>query len=109
MKLKSAMLKTNADYIILCAAVGPHFFNDGGPIGGNPDPSRCAARAGARAPGAPRLLGVRRHSRSLRPRQHALEHGIAFDEPMVERARDMEREDHTDQNPADEMPDVNAV
>jgi hypothetical protein len=64
---------------------------------------------GARALGAPRLLGVRRHSRSLRPRQHALEHGIAFDEPMVERARDMEREDHTDQNPADEMPDVNAI
>jgi hypothetical protein len=25
------MLKTNADYIIQCAAVGPHFFNDGGP------------------------------------------------------------------------------
>jgi hypothetical protein len=35
MKLKSAMLKTNAGYIIQCAAVGPHFFNDGGPIGGN--------------------------------------------------------------------------
>jgi hypothetical protein len=29
------MLKTNADYIIQCAAVGPHFFNDGGPIDGS--------------------------------------------------------------------------
>jgi hypothetical protein len=43
------MLKTNADYIIQCAAVGRHFFNDGGPIGGNPDPSRGAARASATA------------------------------------------------------------
>jgi arsenate reductase-like glutaredoxin family protein len=28
---------------------------------------------------------------------------------MVERARNMERDDHTDQNLADEMPDENAV
>lgn len=42
-------------------------------------------------------------------RQHALENAIALDEPMVERARDMEGDDRTDQNPADEMPDENAV
>ena len=42
-------------------------------------------------------------------RQHALENAVAFDEPMVERARDMERDDHADQNPADQMPDDNAV
>jgi hypothetical protein len=26
------MPKMNADYIIQCAPVGPHFFNGGGPI-----------------------------------------------------------------------------
>src|SRR5208282_5017298 len=43
------------------------------------------------------------------PRQHALEHRIAFDEPMVERASDMECDDRSDQNPADEMPDEDPV
>jgi hypothetical protein len=32
-----------------------------------------------------------------------------FDEPTVERARDMERDDQSDQKPAGEMPDENAV
>jgi hypothetical protein len=35
MKRKSAMPKTNADYIIQCAAIGPGFFNGGGSIDGN--------------------------------------------------------------------------
>jgi hypothetical protein len=62
-----------------------------------------------------RVRGGRRAAVTRRPfevapaRQHALEHGIAFDKPMVERGRDMERDDHADQNPADEMPDENAV
>src|SRR5208282_6456590 len=43
------------------------------------------------------------------PRQHALEHRIAFDEPMVERASDMKGDDRSDHNPADEMPDENPV
>ena len=42
-------------------------------------------------------------------RQHALQDAIAFDQPMVERARDMERDNHADHNPADQMPDENAV
>jgi hypothetical protein len=36
-----------------------------------------------------------------RPSSHALEDTIAFDEPMVESARDMKRDDHADQNSAD--------
>ena len=42
-------------------------------------------------------------------RQHALQDAIAFDQPMIERARDMERDDHPDQNPTNEVPDENAV
>jgi hypothetical protein len=34
MKHKSAMPKMSAGYIFQCAAIGLHFFNDGGPIGG---------------------------------------------------------------------------
>jgi len=38
-------------------------------------------------------------------RQHALEHRVAFDESMVERASDMKRDKRSDHDPADEMPD----
>ena len=47
--------------------------------------------------------------RPLNSRQHALKHAIALDEPMIEGAGDMERDDRRDQNPADEMPDENPV
>ena len=43
------------------------------------------------------------------PGQHALEDAIAFDEPMIERARDMKRDDDADHNAADEVPDEYAV
>jgi hypothetical protein len=33
-------------------------------------------------------------------RQHALENTIAFDKPMVEGTRDVERDHRTEQNPA---------
>jgi hypothetical protein len=41
MKHKSATPKTNAGYIIQCAAITPRFFNGGGPITGN-ECMRCA-------------------------------------------------------------------
>ena len=48
-------------------------------------------------------------SRRSIPGQHSLQHSTAFDEPMLERPRDMERDDCADQNLANEMPDENAV
>ena len=80
----------------------------GGPVSCRRDGQGSATWAGVE--GRPLNDGgrVRVLQRSI-ARQHALCNSIAFDEPMVERARDMERNDHTDQNPADEMPDDDAV
>jgi hypothetical protein len=45
----------------------------------------------------------------LRRCASSLANAIAFDVAWVERARDMERDDQSDQNPTHERPDENAV
>jgi hypothetical protein len=52
---------------------------------------------------------VRATRAHLSARPHSRQHAVVFDDPMVKRPRDMQRDDRGDQYAADEMPDKDPV
>jgi hypothetical protein len=55
------------------------------------------------------VLKLRATRAHLSARPHLRQHAVVFDDPIVKRPRDMQRDDRRDQYAADEMPDEDPV